>query len=318
MKSPKTDHKGMFEQNITKVIEEGSVTKAADMKKYTSFRVGGRADYLITVENIGELQRSLALIHAAQLPFMLLGNGSNVIVRDGGYRGVFIKLGDGFNNIMSEKYSVEDSRIVTAGAATPLAAVARFAAAESLKGFEFAGGIPGSIGGAAFMNAGAYGGELKDVIHKVDVVKKDGSQFFQMQPEQLNLGYRTSVFKTTGDIVTSVQINLSRGDKAEIELLMKEMNSKRNAKQPVAFPSAGSFFKRPDGHFAGKLIEESGLKGLACGGAQVSELHAGFIINRGEATAADIENLMHIVQARVMSVHGVKLEPEVIIVGEEV
>lgn len=318
MKSPKTDHKGMFEQNITKVIEEGSVTKTADMKKYTSFRVGGRADYLITVENIGELQRSLALIHAAQLPFMLLGNGSNVIVRDGGYRGVFIKLGDGFNNIMSEKYSVEDSRIVTAGAATPLAAVARFAAAESLKGFEFAGGIPGSIGGAAFMNAGAYGGELKDVIHKVDVVKKDGSQFFQMQPEQLNLGYRTSVFKTTGDIVTSVQINLSRGDKAEIELLMKELNSKRNAKQPVAFPSAGSFFKRPDGHFAGKLIEESGLKGLACGGAQVSELHAGFIINRGEATAADIENLMHIVQARVMSVHGVKLEPEVIIVGEEV
>ena len=285
--------------------------KNAIMAEYTSFRVGGPADELIIVENKEELQKALRETHTRGIDYVFIGNGSNVIFRDGGYRGTVIKAGTGFDLVQ-----VNENRI-TCGCSALMSNIARRALKEGLEGFEFAAGIPGSMGGAMFMNAGAYGGEMKDVVKTVTLISKDGREMKQVDAEYMQFGYRSSRLQETNEIVAQVEIELKPGNPEEIKARMDDFRHKRNDKQPVNFPSAGSFFKRPEGHFAGKLIDDAGLRGVSIGGAQVSEKHCGFIVNKGGATADDIMKLMHLVQDAVMTKYGVMLEPEVKIFGDE-
>ena len=295
-------------EKLKEILRPEQITENADMSRHTSFKAGGCADILVCPSDEEQLQKVLAVL--AEVPHMVLGNGSNVLVRDGGYRGVIVKIGEDFSYIRREGCKL------ICGAGTLMSAVARKAASEGLKGFEFASGIPGSIGGAAFMNAGAYGGETKDILEEVRVISADGSRQFVMNAEDLQMGYRHTVLHETGDVVTEVVLKLEEGDEEEIRNEMAELMKKRNSKQPVQYPSAGSFFKRPEGYFAGKLIQDAGCKGLSVGDAEVSTLHSGFIINKGNATATDITQLKELVQARVMDKFGVMLEPEVRIIGE--
>ena len=283
----------------------------APMNEYTSFRAGGTADMLVTAADEDELRSILELITGEDYPHMILGNGTNILVRDGGYKGAIIKLGQGFKEISRKETTL------TVGAAMLLSSVAKTAMQEGLGGIEFASGIPGSLGGAVFMNAGAYNGEIKDVLQSVRLIAHDGSSVIEKTEDQMDMGYRKTAIQKTGEIVSQVKLKLYEKNTEDIRAEIAEYTARRNSKQPVTLPSAGSFFKRPEGHFAGKLIEDSGLKGVTVGGAQVSPLHAGFIVNIGGATATDILQLMNIVQARVMDNFGVLLEPEVRIIGEE-
>lgn len=296
------------------------------MSKYTSFRAGGRAALLIEADDVGELREMLQAVTAAGVPHMILGNGSNTLFRDSGYDGVVIKLGEGFANVALDgddsdgacdggEQAAAGKKLVTCGTAVLLSSLARTLLDNSLTGFEFASGIPGSLGGALFMNAGAYGGEMKQVVRSVRAVSSDGSEERIFTDEEMQFGYRHSVLETNGYIAVSVVLEFERGDRDEIAETMRELASKRNSKQPVQYPSAGSTFKRPEGYFAGKLIEDAGLKGVTVGGAQVSTLHSGFIINRGGATATDIIELITLVQNRVYDEFGVMLQPEVRIIG---
>ncbi len=311
-------------------LGEDAVVENADMRDYTSFKAGGKAKLLVIPETMEELRYTLYMLSRTgaegeacsgcsgcegqneAVEYMVIGNGSNILVRDGGYDGVLVRLGDGFDYV-----NAEPDGSVTAGASALLRSVAVAAANAELTGFEFASGIPGSVGGACFMNAGAYGGEMKDILVEVTVISKDGNIEKLVPASELELGYRTSVLAKSGDIVVSAKYQLKKGNKKEIEETMKELRKKRNEKQPVNLPSAGSFFKRPEGHFAGALIEGAGLKGLSVGGARVSPLHAGFIVNEGGATCSDIEKLMRLVQNTVEAKTGVMLEPEVRIIGRE-
>lgn len=294
-----------------KEIISGDVITDADMRIYTSFRAGGRAEILVEPADAEELGEAVALLKNSGENFLILGNGTNVLIKDGGFRGAIIHLGDAFSEI-----TVEGEKI-NAGCGALLAYVSKRAQAASLTGMEFASGIPGSIGGAVFMNAGAYGGEIRDIIISADVIGPDET-VSTVPGSELDLGYRTSAVQRLGGIVLSASFGLEKGDRSVIDAKMDELSKKRNAKQPLQYPSAGSFFKRPKGYYAGKLIQDAGLKGLRVGGAQVSELHSGFLINTGGATAQDIISLMHIVQARVMDKFGVMLEPEVRIIGEDI
>lgn len=296
---------------IANSMEEQYVQENVNMAQYTSFKAGGCADMMIFPQDAEELKIVLDVLALDGTPCMILGNGSNILVRDGGYRGVMVKMGEAFD------YVIRSEDRLLCGAGTLMSVIAKEAAAASLTGFEFASGIPGSIGGAVFMNAGAYDGEISQILEKVKVVSRDGNEERYMTADELDMSYRHTRLHETGDIVTEVILKLEQGNESLIRAQMAELTKKRNAKQPVSFPSAGSFFKRPQGYFAGKLIQDAGLKGLSVGGAQVSELHSGFIINKGDATATDILQLMEIVQAKVLDEFGVKLEPEVRIIGEE-
>lgn len=280
------------------------------MSRQTTFEIGGPADCLIFPQTIEEVCRVVALVREYDLPLTVLGNGSNLLVRDGGIRGVVLK----FNGPMSEM-RLEGSHII-AGAGAHLKDVSEFAAAHGLTGLEYACGIPGSIGGAIFMNAGAYGGETKDVAYSVRAVAKDGT-VKTYSKEELDLGYRHSVFQGNGELICEVELALEPGDEGEIRQVMADYTQRREAKQPLEMPSAGSTFKRPEGYFAGTLIDQTGLKGLQVGGAQVSTKHAGFVVNAGGATAADVQNLIKEVQRLVFEKHGVKLYPEVRMIGED-
>ena len=220
-----------------------------------------------------------------------------------------VRIGKGLDNIRREGENL------ICGSGALMSAVARAALEESLTGFEFASGIPGSIGGAVFMNAGAYGGELRDILAGARLISKDGKNERYVTGRELDMGYRHTILHETGDVVVEAELKLRKGDQKEIKEEMSQLMKRRNSKQPVNFPSAGSFFKRPEGYFAGKLIQDAGLKGLVVGGAQVSELHSGFIINKGGATASDILQLAEIIQARVYDESGVRLEMEVRIIG---
>ena len=283
-----------------------------DMSAYTSFRTGGKVRRLATAENVEELRELLSELDKSGEPHLLLGNGSNTLFVADMYPGTVVKLGEGFSDI-----SVKDDTLLVCGASALMSKVASAALENSLAGFEFASGIPGSIGGAVFMNAGAYGGEMKDIVEVVNVVSSDGRELKTLRPEDLDLSYRHSALEETGDIVVSVGLRLTKGDKAEIKTGMSELTRQRNEKQPVQYPSAGSFFKRPAGHFAGKLVEDAGLKGISVGGAQVSSKHAGFVINAAGATPQDIVDLMHLVQNTVYDKTGVMLEPEVRIIDDK-
>lgn len=281
-----------------------------DMGRYTSFKTGGEADEMIIVESVAELQSVLQKIHRENKKWIMLGNGSNTLIRDNGFDGVVVKLGDGFDQI-----SVEEDGLLC-GTAALMSVVAKAALGESMTGFEPLSGIPGSLGGAVFMNAGAYGGEMKELVEYVDVVTRDGKEIKRIEGEAMDFGYRHSILEETGDVAVSVKLKMPKGNQEKIAAKMQDLMKRRNEKQPVQYPSAGSFFKRPTGYFAGKLIQDAGLKGLTVGGAQVSDLHSGFIINKGGATATDIIDLMHLVQNTVYDKFGVKLEPEVRIIGE--
>ena len=279
------------------------------MAQYTSFRAGGKARMMVIPADAEQLSAVLGVLSGSGVQYMVLGNGTNILVKDSGYDGVIVKIGSGFDYVRQE-----GCRLVC-GSGTRMSVAAKAALEGGLSGFEFASGIPGFTGGAVFMNAGAYGGEMKDILRRAKIVSKDGSREFYMTADELEMGYRHTKLHDTGDIVTEVEFVLEEGNRTQIKAKMSELMEKRNSKQPVNFPSAGSFFKRPEGYFAGKLIQDAGLKGLSVGGAQVSELHSGFIINRGGATATDILQLMELIQARVFDEFGVRLETEVRIIG---
>lgn len=295
---------------LTEKIRGEYIIEDCEMSKFTSFRAGGKADLLIIPQNDEELKAALQILAKEGKPYMVMGNGSNILVRDGGYRGAIIKLGDAFGHIEVQ------GDCLTAGCGALMSSVARAALDASLTGFEFASGIPGSLGGAVFMNAGAYGGEMVQIIKEARIIARDGNREYTLSADALELGYRHSVLHDTGDVAVSVTLQLAKGDRDAIGAEMKELAARRNEKQPVSLPSAGSFFKRPTGYFAGKLIQDSGLKGVSVGGAQVSPLHSGFIVNTGGATATEIIQLMEVVQGTVLDKFGVKLEPEVRIIGE--
>ena len=279
------------------------------MKRHTTFRIGGPAEVFVMPGNLEEMQRILEICRTEDLPYFILGNGSNLLVSDKGYQGVVVQLYRNFGQIR-----VEDSRI-HAQAGALLSGIAAAAREASLTGFEFAGGIPGTLGGAVVMNAGAYDGEMKDVLKEVTVLSPEGG-VLTLQADELHMGYRTSVIKEAGYIVLEAVISLEKGDQEEIRSRMQELAGMRTSKQPLSYPRAGSTFKRPEGYFAGKLIMDSGLRGYQVGGAQVSEKHCGFVINTGNATAKDVTTLMSDVQRIVMEKFGVKLEPEVKFLGE--
>ena len=286
------------------------IIKDVEMKDYTSFKAGGKANKMVICEREDEVIETLREIREKNEKYIMLGNGSNTLVKDSGFSGTVIKLGDSFSKI------IRTGNNLVCGGNTLMSVVAKYALKEGLTGFEFASGIPGSIGGAFFMNAGAYGGEIKDIAKSAKIISRDTLELKEVGLSDMGLSYRHSVFQENGDIILSVEISLEEGNKSEIESTMKDLAKKRNSKQPVQFPSAGSFFKRPEGHFAGKLIQDSGMKGVSVGGAQVSELHSGFIVNKGNATATDIIQLMELVQKKVYEKFGVSLEPEVRIIGD--
>lgn len=289
----------------------------ADMSKYTSFKAGGTARKLVIIDSPEELIKLLGELKTSGEKFLFLGNGSNTLFLDGEFDGTVIKAGEPFEEIEIAPLD-EDSFAVNAGSAALLSKVARAAAAEELTGLEFAAGIPGSVGGGVFMNAGAYDGEIKNVLESVLLITEENGAYItkEVKADALELGYRHSKLMETGDIILSARFVLRKGSKEEIEAKMKDFSERRSSKQPLEYPSAGSFFKRPEGDFAGRLIQDAGLAGLTVGGAQVSEKHCGFIINRGNATAEDIVRLMRLVQNVVAEKFGVKLEPEVRLIGE--
>ena len=302
------DYLEIKEKLINKLAEDRVMEKHS-MAKETTFRCGGDAALFVVADTLDELKYTLSVLKAYGAEWMMLGNGSNVLFSDKGYGGAVIKLGKEFSETV-----IEGNRI-TAGAAVLLSYVSRLAAANSLTGLEFASGIPGSFGGGVFMNAGAYGGTMKDCLVSVTAVTPEGD-IYKYDADELKLSYRHSRFMDSGEIVVQAELELKEGDQEEIYALMDELAAKRKEKQPLSYPSAGSFFKRPEGYYAGALIEQSGLKGYSIGGAQVSALHAGFIINKDHASASDVLALCRYVQDRVYEKFGVRLEPEVRIVGE--
>ena len=279
------------------------------MMKHTSFRIGGPADWFVSPDSTEALCETIKFLKAGNVPYFILGNGSNLLVSDDGYRGVVIQIGKNMSDIEINGTNVR------AEAGALLSSAASRAAAASLTGMEFAGGIPGSIGGACVMNAGAYGGEMKDILKSVTALFKDGS-VRKVPCEELELGYRSSALMKNGAIVLEAEMSLTEGNFEEIQSTMADLRERRVSKQPLDLPSAGSTFKRPEGYFAGKLIMDSGLRGFSVGGAQVSEKHCGFVVNRGGATADDVMTLIHYVQKTVRDTFGVELVPEVRFLGE--
>lgn len=297
-----------FLTELENIMAGSRIFMEEPMKKHTTFRVGGTADVLVQPDETA-LAAILALCRQYHVSYSFIGNGSNLLVGDKGIRGVVIEMTEPMGNI-----EVHGTRI-TAQAGAMLSKIANTAASNGLGGMEFAAGIPGSVGGAVVMNAGAYGGEMKDIIERVYVLDENGAQL-ELDRDALDLGYRHSCIPEKKYIVTKVVLELVPRDEAEIRSEMKELNEKRAEKQPLQYPSAGSTFKRPEGYFAGKLIMDAGLRGYQVGGAQVSEKHCGFVINKGDATAADICQLMRDVSDKVQAQFGVVLEPEVKMIGE--
>ena len=297
-----------FEQELEKLLSPEQIRKEEPLSRHTTFRVGGPAEYFI-MPSIAQVPEVVALCSAYELPLTVIGNGSNLLVSDAGLRGVVMELGKAASGIQ-----LLDGEDLAVEAGTLLSETANFAAKHGLSGMEFAAGIPGSLGGAVVMNAGAYGGEMKDILSGVRVLTKAG-EIKVRAANELDLSYRHSRMMEEEDVVLEARLNLTPGSEVAIRAQMDELRKKRVEKQPLEYPSAGSTFKRPQGHFAGKLIEEAGLRGFQVGDAQVSEKHCGFVINRGAATAAQILELMQRVQERVKENSGVDLEPEVRLLG---
>ena len=287
---------------------ECSAEREVSMKNYTSFKVGGPAELFLSPEDAGQTAKLVRFCEKEEIPVFVLGKGSNLLVSDRGIKGAVIYTGKQCG------ISMTDENTVRAQSGASLAQLCTFALENSLSGLEFAYGIPGTVGGAVFMNAGAYGGEMKDVLLNSEYVSTDGT-FGELDNEAMELSYRHSAYENSNLVITAASVRLAPADRNEIKSTMNDILARRKEKQPLEYPSAGSTFKRPEGNFAGALIEQCGLKGVSVGGAQVSEKHAGFIINHGGATAADILSLIKHVQARVKAQTGVSLETEIRLIG---
>ena len=299
---------GAVIEALQKFVPRENIRLQEPMAGHTTFRIGGPADCFLELENEEQLKKVRRYLELTGVSFFVLGNGSNLLVNDTGYRGIILQVGSKMNGI-----SVQGNRVIAKAGAT-LVQAARTAMEHGLSGLEFASGIPGTVGGGVGMNAGAYGGEMSQAVVQVNVVSRDG-EILELDNETMEFGYRSSVIKHSPFIVTEVTFCLDRDDKDVIKGRMEELAMRRREKQPLEYPSAGSTFKRPEGHFAGKLIMEAGLKGFRIGGAQVSEKHCGFVVNTGNATAQDVRDVMTAVQNRVKGQFGVELEPEILFVG---
>ncbi|MCR4797027.1 MAG: UDP-N-acetylmuramate dehydrogenase [Lachnospiraceae bacterium] len=293
-------------QEIQNIILSGTVLENEPMERHTTFRIGGPAELWVEPA-ADEIEPLTTHLTAQQIPFFVIGNGSNLLVSDEGIHGVVISIGSKMEEIKAE------GEVITAEAGVLLSKLAGFAAKRGLAGLEFASGIPGSLGGAVVMNAGAYGGEMKDVITEVSVLTTDGIRTYAS--EEMEFSYRYSRVMEEGGIILSAKMRLAPGDESEILARMSELNERRREKQPLNYPSAGSTFKRPEGYFAGKLIQDAGLLGYRVGDACVSEKHGGFVVNCGHATATNVYNVIRDVQAKVQETFGVTLEPEVRLMG---
>lgn len=310
----KDEQKMNWNQLFEKLIEintKDRVYRNEPMKKHTNFRLGGPAALLVIPETESALIATVKTLRRSQVPMLLIGNGTNLLIRDGGFPGVIVKI-----NHQGMKMVTLDGTKITAEAGALLSTVSKRAQQAGLSGLEFAGGIPGSLGGAVYMNAGAYGGEMKDVVSSVRILNQEG-EIMTFTREELAFGYRTSRFHQAGDIVLSISMELVEKDPSEILMTMKALDFKRTSKQPLDKPSAGSTFKRPEGDYAGRLIDAAGLRGLRYRGARVSPKHCGFVILDGEGCAKDVETLIGMIQKTVFDQFGVHLEREVIILGDE-
>lgn len=302
-------NQGLLEE-LYRIVGASNVKLDEPMKKHTTFQIGGPADCFVTPETVEELGQVLASCNAAKVPVFILGNGSNLLVSDAGIEGVVIQLFGNFN-----QFSIEGN-LIKAQSGILLSKIGALAKNASLTGFEFAAGIPGTLGGAVVMNAGAYGGEMKDIIRCVQVMDDNGN-LLELSGEEMEFSYRHSVIGEKNYIVIGATIELEPGDADAIAGRMEELSIARRTKQPLEYPSAGSTFKRPEGYFAGKLIQDADLRGYRVGDAQVSEKHCGFVINRGNATAEDVIQLIQDVQHKVKEQFGVLLEPEVRLTGRD-
>ena len=296
-----------FLEKIAGIIDADRILKNEPMSKHTTFRVGGPADVFISIKNAKEAEEIIRLLCVYKIPYFVIGNGSNLLVRDEGFRGVILEIGSNYSNIEI------DGCFIKADAGALLVRIASECYKSSLTGFEFASGIPGTLGGGIFMNAGAYGGEMKDVVQSVTVLNKKTGEKKEMTSEEMKFSYRHSIAKEEPLLILSAVLKFNAGDKDQIKSRMDELKEQRTSKQPLEYPSAGSTFKRPEGYFAGKLIEDAGLKGYCVGGAMVSTKHSGFVINTGEAKASDVIQLIEDVRRIVLDKFEVKLEPEVCI-----
>lgn len=297
-----------FIENLGRIVPKESIVLNEPMSRHTTFRVGGEAACFVKVSSSKELSRLIPFLRQTEHEFLLLGNGSNLLVSDSGYEGVVLKLEGEFEEIQT------DGLKIIAGAGVSLAKTAKTAMEAGLTGMEFASGIPGTLGGAVVMNAGAYDGEMKQIVKEVTVMDADGN-ILMLDNDTMEFGYRTSAIKNRPFIVLSAVLMLQEGERAAIQEKTDDFAARRREKQPLEYASAGSTFKRPEGYFAGKLIMDAGLRGYSIGGAKVSEKHCGFIINSGNATAQDISELIEEVQEKVKEQFGVMLEPEVIRIG---
>lgn len=294
---------------IEKIVPQENILFDEPMSRHTTFRVGGAAKCLIKVNNKEQMKKLIPYLHMTGQNFFILGNGSNLLVGDKGYSGILVKLGEGMESV-----TVEGERMkISAG--TLLSKAASAARENELTGMEFASGIPGTVGGAIVMNAGAYGGEMKQIVESVEVMNMEG-EILVLDNDTMEFGYRKSVIKSRPFIVLETVLRLQKGKQEEISSKMEELSRLRREKQPLEYASAGSTFKRPEGYFAGKLIMDAGLRGFSIGGAKVSEKHCGFIVNSGNATAADIREVIDEVQQCVKAKFGVTLEREVIYLGD--
>ena len=298
-----------FETCLYNVVDAAKIQKDEPMKKHTTFRIGGPADYFIMPSNEKELAETIRVCREFSIPIYIVGNGSNLLVSDKGYEGVIIQIYKQMNQVKVEGAQIH------AQAGALLSMIAKRALDAELTGFEFAAGNPGTLGGACVMNAGAYGGEMKDVLKSVTVLTGKG-EVKTLAKEELELGYRTSVIAKKGYIVLEAVLELQKGEKEKIQAVMDDLKERRVTKQPLEYPSAGSTYKRPEGYFAGKQIQAAGRRGFQVGGAQVSEKHCGFVINKDQATASDVMNLMNQVSDKVYEEFGVRLQPEVKRLGE--
>lgn len=301
---------GAVVEALQKFVPGENIHLQEPMAGHTTFRIGGPADCFLQIENEEQLRKVQRYLNLVEMPYFVLGNGSNLLVNDAGYRGVVLQIGQKMSKVTVMGESVK------AQAGAPLSQVARMAMEHGLSGLEFASGIPGTVGGAVMMNAGAYDGEMSQVVTCVRVISRDG-EIMELDRETMEFGYRTSTIRNNSFIVTEVTFELQKGDRDVILAKMEELADRRKQKQPLEYPSAGSTFKRPEGNYVGKLVADAGLRGFQIGGAQVSEKHCGFVVNLGGAAAQDVRSLISEIQKRVKDKFRVDLEPEVVFLGWE-
>lgn len=300
-------------QFLIEIVNQEQILINEPMKNHTSFKIGGPADFFVLPKSVEQIQGIVKLCKSEEIPLFILGNGTDLLVRDKGIRGIVLKIAKNFDSVKITGVTEEK---VIAQSGVSLSALAKILLRNELSGFEFASGIPGTLGGAVTMNAGAYGGEMKDILRSIEVMDQNGN-IFTLQGKEMALGYRKSAVQERNLIALIATMEFKKGNYDKIKERMRDLDQRRKTKQPIQWPSAGSTFKRPEGYFAGKLIQDAGLKGFSMGRAQVSDLHSGFVINKGGASAKEVITLIRHIQTTVKEKLGVDLQTEVKIIGEE-